>query len=84
MVMFQASGDGAVEDLFSFGYFKPATDSVNNFESVSIKKEGGVFKFTAYRDLSTGDSMDSDIRLNTEYPLIWAQNSITPELVMHD
>ena len=52
-------------------------------EDISIEIDQGVYTFTCYRALDTGDAQDFAIELGKEFPIIWAEQSDTSSLVFH-
>ena len=56
MVIFQAEGNGILQDLYSFGYGIPTVDTSQDYQTAVDNSNSGIYKFTAKRDLDTGDS----------------------------
>lgn len=83
MLIFQATGSGTVTDAYSKDYAAPPPDKIQNLEDISIVIEGGVYTFTCYRDLDTGDSQDYVITLDQEMPLIWAELTTSASMRIH-
>jgi hypothetical protein len=59
--------------MFSTSYSAPGLDTSQNLEDISIDVVDGVYTFTCYRDLDTGDAEDFVIELDKEFPIIWAE-----------
>ena len=59
--------------MFSTSYSTPNLDTTQNLENISITVVDGVYTFTCYRALDTGDSEDFAIELDKEFPIIWAE-----------
>ena len=73
MIIFTASGDGSIVDAYSTEYGAPLADDTDNMEDISIVNENGVYTFTAYRKLDTGDSQDYVMTLDQEMPFMWSE-----------
>ena len=71
-----------ITDLWSTGYYKPEEKNTENF-SGSGRQEGDYYIIEAYRDLKPGGENTAEIVLDTNYPLIWAENDYTSQLKYH-
>lgn len=69
--------------MYSTGYDSPPSDTVQNLEDISVEIDQGVYTFTCYRALDTGDAQDYVVELDKEFPIIWAEQSDTSSLVFH-
>ena len=56
MVRFVCTGAGSVEDLFGQGYTQPLTDTTDDYVETTVSIDAGIYTFTTYRDLDTGDA----------------------------
>ena len=85
MILFQGEGwdKGIVTDLWSPDYLAPRIDRVQNYQDCRSEVYDGIYEFTCYRDLNTGDVQDGVIRLDEEYPMIWAESKYSSEMIMH-
>lgn len=83
MIIFYADGAGSVQDLYSTGYRTPEIDSSQDIDDLQVDIKNGVYTFTCWRALDTGDPKDFVIPLDDEFQIIWAEHSDNPDLVYH-
>ena len=84
MILFQNSGGtGTVQTLISHAEVKP---SVNVQQGVTWKTTNidiNLIEFEVKRPLNTGSQENFVIPLDESFPMIWARNEQTSELIMH-
>ena len=59
--------------MYSTGYSAPPADTNQDLEDISVEISEGVYTFTCYRELDTGDDQDFVVELEKEFPIIWAE-----------
>ena len=84
-VIFQGKNDGVVVDSWSYFYGLPLTDSQQDWNTDLVKtKTNGVYTFTAFRNLDTGDSEDRKFTCGEgELDFQWVGHDSNPEIVKH-
>ena len=66
MVIFRATSDGIVQDLWAQGYQIPTVDTDQNYKDINVIIADGFYTFTAYRAADTGDR-NQDTVINCGY-----------------
>ena len=85
MVLFQGKGDsGEISDLWSMTETMPTKDSSNDYIHQKNQKNNGMYTFTTYRKLDTGDAKDTVIKCGEDYKMAWTVNSMTAEFAQHN
>ena len=85
--IFQQTGDEApnVQDRYATGFWLPREDKINNYEDVTITKNGDKYNFVAYRKLNTQDyDDDTVIKCGSTNKWNWAGSTWTGALIKHD
>jgi hypothetical protein len=65
MIIFSTENQGSVIDAWSTSYSAPSPDAVSHLEDIQITITNGIYTFTCYRDLNTGDAEDYAFTLDS-------------------